>query len=128
MTSHRQRCSVTLAAIRSCAITCIFCKQQWQTPAFMDCAPNGGISLLVTGSVTFQNGLRNLVTPSSSPQLNDRLSSRPPAPTGICSRPYQSFADLRIGNGLDRIDHCIFSTEPTCTNRDAGSRPNQRRL
>src|SRR5205823_1128540 len=94
MTSHRQQCSVTLAAIRSCAITCIFCKQQWRTQASMDCAPNGGISLLVTGSVTFQNGLRNLVTPSSSPQLNDGFSSRPPAATGIRSHPHQSSTDL----------------------------------
>ena len=107
----QRRCSVTLAAIRSCAITCIFCKQQWRTPASMDCAPNGGISLLVTGSVTFQNGLRSLVTPSSSPQLNDRLSSRPPAATGIRSHPHQSSTDLRLGDKLDRIDHCIFSSE-----------------
>src|SRR5438034_4547220 len=118
MTSHRRRCSVTLAAIRSCAITCIFCKQRWQTPAFMDCAPNGGISLLVTGSVTFQNGLRKLVMPSSSPQLNDRLSSRPPAATGIRSHPHQSSTDLRLGDKLDRIGYCIFSAEPACRSEE----------
>src|SRR6476660_9739039 len=125
MTSHRRRCSATLAAIRSCAATFILCKQQERTTAYMDCAPNGGISLLVTGSVTFQNGLRNLVTPSSSPQLNDLLSSRPPAATGIRSHPHQSSTDLRLGDKLDRIGNCIFSAEPACANRNAGSRFNQ---
>src|SRR4029077_21292439 len=86
------------------------------------------ISLLVTGGVTFQNGLRSLVTPSSSPQLNDRLSSRPPASTGIRSHPHQSSTDLRLGDKLDRIGHCIFSAEPACANRNPGSRANQRRL
>src|ERR1700730_7125994 len=94
----------------------------------MDCARNGGISPLVIGSVTFRNDLRNLVTPSSFPQISERISPRSPAPTGIYSRPHQSSADLRIGDGLDRINHRTFSAQPACTNRDAGSRLNQRRL
>src|SRR2546429_7308924 len=40
----------------------------------------------VIGSVTFRNGLRDLATPSSFPQSNERISPSSPAPTGICSR------------------------------------------
>src|SRR2546429_6874650 len=82
----------------------------------------------VIGSVTFRNGLRDLATPSSFPQSNERISPSSPAPTGIYSRLDKSSADLRIGDGLDRIDHCIFSPEPPRTNRNARSRPDQRHL
>src|SRR5437868_1249629 len=128
MTSPRRQCSITRATIRSCAHTCIFCKEQWHTSDFMDCARNGGISPPVTGNATFRNGLRNLATPSSFPQPNESVSPRPPEPTGICSCPHQSSPDLRIGGGLDRIDHCIFSSQPACTNRNVSPCFNQRRF
>src|SRR5438477_1720065 len=69
--------------------------------------------------------LAKLVTPSSSPQLNDRVSSRPPAATGIRSHPHQSSTDLRLGDKLDRLGNCVFSAEPACANRNASSRFNQ---
>ena len=53
---------------------------------------------------------------------NDRLSSRPPAATGIRSCPHQSSPDLRVGDGLDRIGHCIFSAQSAGTDRHPCSR------
>src|ERR1044071_3730036 len=97
-------------------------------PVLMASEWNGGISVLMTGTVTCRKSLPSWAMPPSFPLTNDFIFPGAPAATGIRSRPSQSPAHLWIDDFLDRIAYRILPGQSEGTDRHPCPHSSQRRI